>query len=227
VEERGLTPTMNRHLASVKSALAPLPAQRPAGGNLASAIAKGRDLARHGFASLRAIRFEHLPQVSRSGGLGLALLVGSAVLWLSTVQPLARDAAQLETELAAFDAAARAGVDGVGARGSDLDLLLERLPTPAELPGIVAVVVAQADAAGLELDSGEYEITSNRSGRLARYHLSLPVRGTYPQVRQFIDGSLAAVPALALEGLRLERASVGDKLIDADLRFSVVVRGGA
>lgn len=222
-----MTPAVSRRLATRKGPLAGLPAQRPAGGSLASAMARGRELARHRFASLRAIRFEHLPQVSRSGGLGVALLVGSAVLWLSTVQPLARDAAQLETELAAFDAAARTGTGGVSSPRSELEILLGRLPTPAELPAMMALVVAEADAAGLELGSGKYEMTSNRAGQLARYHLSLPVRGTYPQVRQFIDGSLAALPALALEGLRLERGSVGDKVIDADLRFSVVVRGGA
>jgi len=221
-----MTPAVSRHLATLKSALTPVPAQRPSRGDLTAAVARGRDLARHAFASLRVISFEHLPRVGRAGGLGLALLMGSAVFWLSTVQPLARDAAQLETEVAAI-AAARSGAEGVSSPGSELEALLGRLPTPAELPGIVAVVVAQAEEAGLELDRGEYELTSARSGELARYHLSLPVRGTYPQVREFIDGSLAAVPALGLEGLRLERASVGDKIIDADLRFSVVVRGGA
>jgi len=222
-----MTPIVSRHVATVRSALTPASAGDLSGGNLPGMFLRSRDLARRGFDSLRAIRFDRLPQVGRTSGLGLALLVASAVLWLSTVQPLARDAAQLETQIAGLDAAARAGVDGVGSAAAELDRLLARLPTPTELPGIVAVVVAQADEAGLELGRGEYELTSTRSGQLARYHLSLPVRGTYPQVRQFIDGSLAAVPALGLEGLRLERASVGDKIIDADLRFSVVGRGGA
>jgi hypothetical protein len=222
-----MTPIVNRHVTTLRRTLTPAPAGGRSDGALPGVFDRGRDLARQGVDSLRAIRFDHLPQVGRTSGLGLALLVGSAALWLSTVQPLARDAALLETQIAGLDTAAREGIDGVGARASELDLLLERLPTQAELPGIVALVVAQADEAGLELGRGEYELTSTRSGQLARYHLSLPVRGSYPQVRQFIDGSLAAVPALGLEHLRLERASVGDRIIDADLRFSVVVKGGA
>jgi type II secretory pathway component PulM len=137
MEERGMTPIVSRHAATVRSALTPAPTGGPSGSNLPTVIVRGRALARRGFDSLRAIRFDRLPQVGRTSGLGLALLVASAVLWLSTVQPLARDAAQLETQVAGLDAAARAGVDGVGSSGAELDLLLARLPTPTELPGIV------------------------------------------------------------------------------------------
>ena len=74
--------------------------------------------------------------------------------------------------------------------------------------------------------SGRYEFTPAKSGQIARYRLAFPVRGSYPQLRRFIDGTLGAVPAVGLEGLRLERASVDEEVLDADLRFEVIVRNG-
>lgn len=221
-----MTGIVTRHLAAFRGAVTPAPANDIVRSTPRGVVARATELARQVLQPLSAIRLDRAPRVGRASALGLVLLAGSAALWLSTIQPLAREATKLETQVASLEAAARAGAGGTGPQPSQLDMLLERLPTQVELPGIVATVVSQAAAAGLELDHGEYELTSSRSGQLARYDLSLPVRGTYPQVRQFIDGSLAAVPALGLEGVRLERASVDDRLIDADLRFSVVVRNG-
>jgi len=226
MEEGGVTGMVTRHLAALRSAVTPASAKDIARSTPRGVFTRAGGLARQVLQPLSAMLLDRAPRVGRASGLGLVLIAGSAALWLSTVQPLAREATKLETQVASLEAAARADAGGMGPHRSQLDMLLERLPTQVELPGIVATVVSEAAAAGLELDRGEYELTSTRSGQLARYDLSLPVRGTYPQVRRFIDGSLAAVPSLGLAGLRLERASVGDGLIDADLRFAVVVRNG-
>ena len=63
-----------------------------------------------------------------------------------------------------------------------------------------------------------------RAGPVARYQLALPVTGSYPAVRKFVDSTLAAVPAAALSGITLERPNVGDGQVSANLRFEVFVR---
>ncbi|MDH4259666.1 MAG: type 4a pilus biogenesis protein PilO [Gammaproteobacteria bacterium] len=187
---------------------------------------QGSSLVAHGLRRLQAIRFDRTPRIGRMTGIGLLLLTASGVLFVSTVLPLTRSVAILEVEAARLEAAARSGTATIRSPSAQYDAFVKRLPTQPELPAILTVVVNQATDAGLELVSGRYEFTPAKSGKIARYRLAFPVRGSYPQLRRFIDGTLGAVPAVALEGLRLERASVEEEVLDADLRFEVVVRSG-
>ena len=63
-----------------------------------------------------------------------------------------------------------------------------------------------------------------KSGQIARYRVTLPVSGTYRQVRRFVEGTLATLPVVALEGLRLEREGIASERLSANLQFAVMVR---
>jgi hypothetical protein len=188
--------------------------------------AQGRTLAARGLLGLATLRFDRAPRIGRMTAVGLLMLTASLVLFFSTVLPLKRDVAILEVEAARAEAAARSGATAIRSPSAQFDDFVKRLPTRAELPAILTVVVDQATNAGLELVSGRYEFAPARSGTIARYRLAFPVRGSYPQIRSFVDGTLAAVPSVALEGMKLERKSVADDVLDADLRFEIVVRSG-
>ena len=54
---------------------------------------------------------------------------------------------------------------------------------------------------------------------LARYQVTLPVQGSYGEVRGFVDAVLDAVPAAALEELALKREEIGEPLVEARVRF--------
>lgn len=188
---------------------------------------QGRSLVARGLHGLHRIRLDRVPRIERMTGIGLLMLTASAVLFVSTAWPLARSVTSLEAEAARLEAAARSGATTFRSPSAQFDAFMKRLPTRAELPAILTVVVSQASDAGLELLSGKYEFTPARSGKIARYRLTFPVRGSYPQLRKFIDGTLAAVPAVALEGMKLERDSIAEEELEADLRFEIVVRSGA
>jgi hypothetical protein len=55
--------------------------------------------------------------------------------------------------------------------------------------------------------------------RLVRYRMTLPVSGTYPQVRAFVVDVLRDVPAAALDDIQLRRDAAGR--IEARVRFSL------
>ena len=59
---------------------------------------------------------------------------------------------------------------------------------------------------------------------MGRYELEFPVKAPYPNVRDFINRTLSAVPAAGLDKLRIERKVVGDPVVSADIRFVVFVR---
>jgi hypothetical protein len=166
-----------------------------------------------------------MPNIGRLSGAGLVLLTTSAVLWLSTLLPLRQSVEQLRDDVARLETAARSGgSSATGSLAGQARTFLRQLPTRTELPGLLTVVVSQASAAGLELERGEYQFLPAKTGRINRYRLAFPVRGTYAQVRTFVDSTLAALPAVALEELKLEREDIGDEQLQADLHFAVMVR---
>jgi Tfp pilus assembly protein PilO len=166
-----------------------------------------------------------IPRIGRLSGIGLVLLMASIVLWFSTLAPLRQNVAELRDEVRHLEAAAaRPGGSAPPSLAGQANAFIRQLPTRSALPTVLATVVSQATAAGLQLERGDYEFTHARSGLISRYRVTLPVRGTYGQVRSFVDNTLASLPAVALESLKLERDDIGDEELQADLQFAVMVR---
>lgn len=102
--------------------------------------------------------------------------------------------------------------------------LLATLPAREKLPQILGQVYQQAAAAGVSLERGNYQLTLERAGNIARYQFSFPLTATYPRIRDFVDKVLLAVPAAAIESVRLERKTIGDENVNAELNFALFVR---
>jgi hypothetical protein len=99
------------------------------------------------------------------------------------------------------------------------------LPTREQIPALLGVVLVQATDAGIVLEQGRYTFSPATSNRLARYTFEFPVKADYGNIRSFINKSLAAVPALGLDKLHVERKNVGDTLVSADVGFVIYLRG--
>jgi hypothetical protein len=80
-----------------------------------------------------------------------------------------------------------------------------------------------AQAANLELLQGEYRLETPRAGMPA-YRITLPIRGTYAQIRQFVGTALKDMPGASLDALRFERKRVGDPQLEAQVRMTVYFR---
>ena len=163
----------------------------------------------------------------RTGVVGAALLVFAAGFFFSANSPLRSELAGLQSTLDAARASSHALLASLPAPQSELDAFVKRLPGRAELPALTGQIVAQAAAAGIALDHGTYDIAVTHSGQLVRARLSFPVHGRYPDIRRFIDATLAAIPGAAIDALSFERKTVGDAEVDADVRFAIYVRAGA
>jgi len=89
----------------------------------------------------------------------------------------------------------------------------------------LGVVLVQATDAGIDLPQGRYTSSPPTANRLARYTFEFPVKGDYGNIRSFINKSLAAIPALGLDKLHVERKNVGDTVVSADVGFVIYLRG--
>ncbi len=155
---------------------------------------------------------------------GLALLFAAVVVVFGMVQPIRRQALDLQAQLSALDTARSTMRDQAQSPVDNAGDFLNRFPTRAELPAVVAAFGASANKAGVTLEQGTYSFQVQKGASLARYVIDLPVKGSYPAIRQFVSNALVAVPAASLDTLRLERREVADGSVDAALRFTVFVR---
>jgi hypothetical protein len=158
--------------------------------------------------------------VSRTGRLGLvgiALLIASGLFLVSTHLKVAAEVAALRADLAAAPTPAR---DAAGAVAHPA-LAMQALPARADVPAILRQLFEKATRARLTVDTGKYEVNATRSSGVVRYRIAFPVTGPYPQVRSFIDSTLATMPEVALSDLVLERKSISDGNVEAQLRMTV------
>ena len=155
-----------------------------------------------------------------AGQAGLAAFVAAAALAVVVLVPAHNGLLSLQTQLLrAQHPAAAAGISGA------VPHLMASLPTRSEMPAVIGQMLAQAQAAGVALDKGRYAYEPAKGGTIGRYEVEFPVSAGYPAIRTFVNGTLTAVPAAALEKLRLERKAVGEQNVNADIGFVVFVRG--
>lgn len=166
-------------------------------------------------------------RLGKLGIVGVALAVFSLVTLWSTNLPLREQLAAGNASLEQVAAGPQAANSPAATPQVQLERFLDELPTRDDLPGMLNKVVAASSATGIQLDEGRYELApAGQTGHIARYRLSFPVTGSYPQVRGFIEQALVAVPSMSLDGMTLERSEIADQVVTAELDFAVFVRTG-
>ncbi|GAC1328712.1 MAG: hypothetical protein NVSMB15_00390 [Steroidobacteraceae bacterium] len=170
--------------------------------------------------ALPQIRYR-LMRTGPAGLAGAAVLIAAGVAAFALLLPAHQSVVALRTELtqAAHTTPAAAQPD------QGTQQFAAALPTRAQVPALLGVVLVQATDSGIVLEQGKYTFTPAAPHRLARYTFEFPVKGNYGNIRNFINKSLAAIPALGVDRLHLERKNVGDTLVSADVGFVIYLRG--
>ena len=157
------------------------------------------------------------------GILGVGLLIFCALFHYSSVRAL-------EEEVRARDAAAErlrtrtpAQLATTNNRGEDLRRFYDLFPSVETLPQELERVHVIARAASLDIRQAEYRLEAPGSDLVA-YRVTLPVRGTYAEVRQFIGAMLKEMPIVSIDALRFERKEVRDRDLEAQLRMTMHFR---
>ncbi len=90
----------------------------------------------------------------------------------------------------------------------------------------VAALLELALHHSMELRRSEFQLNLDKGSGLLRYSVTMPLAGSYAQLRGFVEDALAADAALSLDRLRLRRATAGTATIEADLTWSFYMRPG-
>jgi hypothetical protein len=161
-----------------------------------------------------------LMRVGPAGLTGLGVLSAAVVAAIVLLLPAQQSVLALREQLT------HAGHGGPGtAPPQTPQQFAASLPTREQVPALLGVVLEQATDAGIVLEQGRYTYSPATTNRLARYTFEFPVKAEYGSIRGFINKSLAAVPALGLDKLHVERKNVGDTVVSADVGFVIYLRG--
>ena len=151
------------------------------------------------------------------------LLLLCAGLYVGVVKPA-------ESELLAQQEAARRMKSrkavqpvSVDNRSDDLRRFYALFPSTGKIAPEMEKLWAIAGDYKIDLQQGEYRLESSGPG-LARYRITLPVRASYGQIRQFVGYILKEIPAMSIDGLRFERKKISDTQLDAQIKLTLYLQ---
>lgn len=158
-----------------------------------------------------------------TGVLGVAVLLVCAQMYFSVLRPVERE---LQAQrYAAERLKARSPLQPVatGNRSDELRRFYSLFPTIEGLPDELKRLYDLARDSNLELQQGDYRLEKRGEG-LASYRVTLPIRGTYAQMRRFLGAALKNMPTTSVDSLSFERKKVGESQLDAQLRLTMYFR---
>lgn len=98
---------------------------------------------------------------------------------------------------------------------------LASLPASEARQRRLADLLEAAIREGVNANHTDYKLSADQVAGLERLRISMPVQGSYEQIRRFISIALAQDSALSLDSLRLRRTSPQVSQIDAELVWSM------
>ena len=193
---------------------------RPQSGKLVSRMERGEMVWR----LRRLARGLNLPL-----GLAFGIAVFGTVFYFSTLAPLLDEREQLREQLAQRVALREATPQPATATRdpqADLAAFYVGLAREADVPDQLRRLHRAAQSQGLRLAQSQYRPLPDPGGKLTRYQILLPARGSYPEIRSFLAQASREVPGLALEGIRFQRRDIGEAELDAQIRFTLFITPG-
>jgi len=160
-----------------------------------------------------------------AGVLGVGVLLFCIPFYLSTLRPVEDE---IRTQhLAAERLRARSPYQPVssGDRAEELHRFYSLFPATGKLPDQLDRLYSSAQQAGLELPQGEYRLERHGDG-LTLYRITLPLHGTYPQIRAFVGATMQNMPTASLDALQFESKKIGDPMLDAQMRLTLYFQPG-
>lgn len=155
-----------------------------------------------------------------SGILGLGLLAFSVAFYASTLAPERSRLEELRLEAVQHERKRPSTLDeDPGYSREALGAFYSFFPPSNHLADQIRKIYDAAERQSVQLEQGDYRAAKDSVGRLVRYQISLPIKGSYTQVRKFVAAVLQDLPNLSLESIQFERQRAGDPTVEAKVRL--------
>ena len=161
-----------------------------------------------------------LAMLGAPGVIGLGVLMFCIPFYFSALQPVERALHLQRAEPDRLRNRVPMQQVALDSRVQQLERFYTLFPPVEHLGGELDRLYGLARSSGLDLLQGEYRVEKRAAG-LTAYRITLPVHGSYAQVRGFAAAVLTKMPIASIDGLRFERKKSGDALLDAQLRITI------
>ena len=172
---------------------------------------------------------DRLAQLGRELGLigivSLALIGGCISFTLGVIQPAEQRKLELMRQAdspARTPAADRLTRISAPGQAGDLEAFYRYFDRSEGIDEWLAKIYGAATASGIALRSGDYRLAET-GHRISRYEITLPVTGTYAQIRAFTEAALAEIPVLSLDQISFRRSSGNEGRVEAEIVLTLHV----
>jgi hypothetical protein len=152
--------------------------------------------------------------------LALALLAAAIAAHAIAVRPLETRLERLDDRLSADARRYAAESTRSGTPAARLVAFYTYFERPESQVDWLAKLYGSARGAGLDLRAADYRLL-DAEGRMARYEVTLPLAGSYAQVRAFLAAVLEENPVLSLDQLSLRRKRSTDSQVEAEAVLTI------
>lgn len=155
-------------------------------------------------------------ELGAMGVAAIALFIGAALFMTLVLQPLK----EKNRGLAARAETVSGAPAGAGGAADKLGAVYQYLAKPEATTDWLAKLYAIGRATGVELQSASYK-TQSAGGPLERYEMTIPLTGSYTQMREFLKRALVEIPVLSLDQITLKREHRREGMLQAELRLTL------
>jgi hypothetical protein len=161
-----------------------------------------------------------LGRLGPAGIVALGLFLAAGAFYANAVVPAEEEAAAQRTALERLRSRTPYRPVSVDSRAEELRRFYLLFPPPDQLNVQIERLHRLARRAGLDLAQGEYRLEKRTTGLWA-YRVTLPVRGSYSQFREFLSALLKDMPTASIDALRFERKRAADTQLEAQVRLTL------
>jgi hypothetical protein len=161
-----------------------------------------------------------LRRLGPAGIVALGLFLAAGAFYVNAVVPAEEQAAAQRAALERLRSRTPYRPVSVDGRAEELRRFYLLFPPPEHLNGELERLHRLARRAGLDLAQGEYRLEKRTTGLWA-YRVTLPVRGSYGQFREFLSSLLKDMPTASIDALRFERKRAADTQLEAQVRLTL------
>ena len=166
-----------------------------------------------------------LARLSREAAFGLGLLAISLAFYLSALLPAQAKLDQLRTNMVSLQVKLQNTAKTMRANqdtpAEQLVVYYKFFPEQSTTPVWLGKIYKAARDQNIQLEQGEYRAVREKAGKLVRYQIALPVKGTYLQLRKFLAAVLTEIPIASLDHISFERQKIGDEVIEAKIKLTL------
>lgn len=164
-------------------------------------------------------------RIGNLGVLGILLLLAAIVMQLSLNDPIQKQLLQSEAALSKVIHQGNATLK-IPSQNKRLsaEAFVMQFPNDNAKEDYLKSIIKIAEKNKLLLESGQYTTLIKEAESVVFYEVSLPLKGTYPQIKQFVADSINALPNAALSTFNLQQISIEPNQIEAEVSFTLYFR---